>query len=261
MAKKNVRKGTGARNLKARKDADLRDLIDWGNSWSLQLNQLNLEVKKTTSCRAWAAREYVARTGEQLVGIGETEGSSTALLMGSLCNELRVMIGRPETKESLRALRLATNAIKKAIPAEITSTERLLMAPAPKERSRAAIVWRDNIAQCLTTRGDVPTKATAVARTLSVAVGVLEFFGSRFLVNEGKLSLNSREVQWAKEAERVLSRADLSTPEGRTRAATRIVKQCAEVEGMTATQAKNLFKSDGISLSGKQQVKRVRSRT
>lgn len=261
MAKKKIRKGKGPRKLKVPENDGLHDLFDWGNRWSIRLNQLNVAVKKATDCRAWAAREYVARAGEQLLSIGEAGGSSTALLMGSLCAELRVMIGRPETKESLTALRLATNAIKKVIPAEIDATERLLVAPSPTERARVAIAWRDNIAKCLEAKGDVATKANAVAGTLSVAVGVLDFFGNRFLVNKGKLELSSRQIRWADEAKRVLNRADLSTAECRTRAATRIVMQCAQSEGMTATQANNLFKRDGVRLSGKQQVKRVRSRT
>ena len=260
MAPTRVRRSTRRHNRKARVNADPKALSQWGNSWSEQLNQLSLEDKAPTEHRLWAAREYVAKAGDQLVAIGEIESTSAAPLMASVCNALRIIIGRPETAESRRALRIAANALHKTIPAEVRSFERLLAVPEPKERSQAATVWRDNVTKCLAAKKDLADVTNTVVRTLSAAVSVPNFFGSRFLVNNAELDLRPRTDRWATETLRVLRRADLSTVEGRIRAATRIVKQCAQADGMTATQAKNLFKSDKIALSGKEQVKKVRSR-
>jgi hypothetical protein len=156
--------------------------------------------------------------------------------------------------ETIRLARACQSCVSRLAP----DSEALRKVPKLNERALAAIQCRDNIANTL----EVDTTATGAVNCLRMALALPEGYGARFLLNKSKLAIQERVAKWTKKTKDVLERADVNTHAGRLRAATRIVMRCAEAEGLTANDAKNLLKRDpaGVALAKREQFKRVRKR-
>lgn len=264
--------------------------------WAIRLVQMNNEASDFgADDRLVSARDYLYMAAKQLVALGESEHDDTLLLVARACQGLEDSIGtllRPqlkakyeahgweappaltgqESKQLLTALRTAANAIEKAawpiVPA--------MKVPTTSERATAAIQCRDNIANGFAYyamaphyQGLAPAEyqrltVEGAVYYLKMALSLSEGYGSRFLPNLHKHQPEERRKAFVTEAERVLTRANLTTQDGRLRAATRIVMACAIADGMTEVQAKNLFKRDPkdvqLSKVKGEQTKRVQGR-
>ena len=255
-----------AKEIDERRDQQIR--------WSQRLQRFNDEASLFDATgRLISAGDYLDVAARQLIRVGESEQDDALLLVARICQDLEDTIHKvleprtnkilkahgfpeipPPTKDERRKLLTALNVAHNTIEKTSASRLRGIKVPTLKERSAAAIQCRDNIAN------NPRLTASVAAADLVVACHI--GFGARFLWNKQRRSQEERRLSWTDEAQRVIDRADLNAPEGRLKAATRIVMNCAKVEGMTPQQAKDLFKHDSaqLILQGRHQVKKGRSR-
>jgi hypothetical protein len=242
--------------------------------WSIRLLRLNDEVSRLDSNdRVVSVRDYLHVATKELIRLGEAEHDNAFLLVARVCqgleNTMSTLLGPrltvdyerhglepipppspQEAKLLLASLRSAANMVGKISKSNV----RGIAVPETKERSAAAIQCRDNIANTRNTDAEIAANDLLMACHLG--------FGARFLWNVERRSSKERWRTWLTECQRIFDRADLSTRKGRLEAATRIVLNCAQTEGMTAPQAKDLFKNDPekVRLQGSHQVKKGPSR-